>query len=296
MCSEKVRLCLSELNIKYKSNIIKLSEEGVYGNLTDEFLKINPNGTVPALVYKGMPVLESHEIIEFIDEHLRVNDGDTPRLRPLDVKSRELCDYWCKRGSLGSTGISEDELNEYVGLAIGILSQPCTVGASANKVNLLELFWAIPRHPSPMRVLSRFFKRWFDRGLPIEITRRAFQAVSSVLDEMETHLMTQQQQQQQQANNIYFLCGEKYTLADVTWTANLNRLVDLQYGNIIFKSRPYVKQYWIQLKERSSYNEAIKTFQLPFFQKLMKEHIPYDPTKYDYTLPGLQQENQQSKL
>ena len=55
MCSEKVRLCLSELNIKYKSNIIKLSEEGVYGNLTDEFLKINPNGTVPALVYKGMP-------------------------------------------------------------------------------------------------------------------------------------------------------------------------------------------------------------------------------------------------
>ena len=50
LCSKKIRMCLEELGIDYKSHHIDLVETGRYENISRQFLKINPGGMVPVLV------------------------------------------------------------------------------------------------------------------------------------------------------------------------------------------------------------------------------------------------------
>jgi len=64
-CSQKVRLVLAEKGLSYESKVI------VWGNnehLTEEYLKINPNGVVPSLVHDEDPVIDSSVICEYLDE------------------------------------------------------------------------------------------------------------------------------------------------------------------------------------------------------------------------------------
>ena len=56
LCSRKVRFCLSELNIHYKSKHINIIETGNAENLSKHFKKINPKVTVPVLIHKGYPI------------------------------------------------------------------------------------------------------------------------------------------------------------------------------------------------------------------------------------------------
>ena len=55
-CSQKVRLCMAEKGLKYKSHLIDL---GAKEQLDPEYLKINPNGVVPSLVHDGLIVIDS---------------------------------------------------------------------------------------------------------------------------------------------------------------------------------------------------------------------------------------------
>lgn len=64
-CSQKVRLCLAEKGLEFQAMNIDLS--GLQ-HLTAEYLKINPNGLVPALVHDGETIVESTVICEYLDE------------------------------------------------------------------------------------------------------------------------------------------------------------------------------------------------------------------------------------
>jgi len=64
-CSQKVRLVLAEKKLPYDSHVIVW---GKNEHLTEEYLKINPNGVVPSLVHDGAPVIDSSVICEYLDE------------------------------------------------------------------------------------------------------------------------------------------------------------------------------------------------------------------------------------
>lgn len=260
LCSQKVRLCLAEKGVTYASRIVRLSEEGHYDNLSDEFLKVNPNGTVPALVHDGVPVLESHDIIRYIDSELSSTHSNNCRLDP----RTELCDRWCERGSLPSGGPpSKHELHRFTGIAIGLLSQPSIVGCGLSTITTIDLLWALFRHPQPMRVVLRFVQRFMGMALPDWKMRQALEAVEFALDDME-----------EQLGRTQFLAGDEYSLADVTWTANLSRLSDLGYGPLLIHPRTHVRNYWDRMQARQSFKEAIVFHRVPIMQQWLHKNVP----------------------
>lgn len=87
-CSKKVRLCLAEKGLDYRSHYLDLRK---FEHHQPEYLAINPNGIVPALVHDGEPVLESMLINEYLDAVF----PDVP-LRPSDPLELSRMRLWTK--------------------------------------------------------------------------------------------------------------------------------------------------------------------------------------------------------
>lgn len=89
VCAQKVRLALAEK---------KLSWEGHHLNLRaadqqkPEYLKLNPNAVVPALVDNGTVIIESTVINEYLDDAY-----PEPRLKPADAAGRARMRLWTKQ-------------------------------------------------------------------------------------------------------------------------------------------------------------------------------------------------------
>jgi glutathione S-transferase len=87
-CSKKVRLCLYEKALPFKSRLLDLQR---FEQHRPEYLALNPNGVVPTLVDDGRPIVESTVIIEYIDDCY----PQVP-LRPEDAYARAQMRLWEK--------------------------------------------------------------------------------------------------------------------------------------------------------------------------------------------------------
>ena len=91
-CSQRVRFALAEKSIPWISHHIDLDK---MEHLSDEYQAINPNGYVPTLVHQGKVVVESINIIKYLEAQF---DG-TPLL-PLEASSESgvaLISKWLAR-------------------------------------------------------------------------------------------------------------------------------------------------------------------------------------------------------
>lgn len=72
-CSQRCRITLNELGLEFESHLMNL-QAGEHA--TEEFQQINPNGVVPVLVHDGTVIVNSVDIIDYLDNafgegHLR---------------------------------------------------------------------------------------------------------------------------------------------------------------------------------------------------------------------------------
>lgn len=87
-CSKKVRLCLAEKGLDYRSHYLDLRK---FEHHRPEYLALNSNGMVPTLVHDGEPILESMLINEYIDSVF-----PDPPLRPADPLALVRMRLWTK--------------------------------------------------------------------------------------------------------------------------------------------------------------------------------------------------------
>jgi len=87
-CSQKVRICLAEKGLAYESRVIDFARRE---QLSDGYLKINPNGVVPALVHDGQPIIDSSVICEYLDEV-----WPEPALSPASATERAAMRAWMR--------------------------------------------------------------------------------------------------------------------------------------------------------------------------------------------------------
>ena len=77
-CSQRVRFVLNTKGLPFEEHKLDLFAGD---QLKPEYLVINPNGVVPALLHNGRPVIDSAVIIEYLDEAF----PNVARLRPHDL-------------------------------------------------------------------------------------------------------------------------------------------------------------------------------------------------------------------
>ena len=63
--SRRVRLCIEEKGLAYEGHVVNLE---AMEHHSPEYLRINPNGVIPALIHDGRPLYESGTICEYLDE------------------------------------------------------------------------------------------------------------------------------------------------------------------------------------------------------------------------------------
>jgi glutathione S-transferase len=79
-CSQRVRLGLEEKGLAWTSHHVNL---GANEHVTSDYQRINPNGVVPALVHDGQVVIESNDILLYLEDRF-----PDPPLRPADAAAR----------------------------------------------------------------------------------------------------------------------------------------------------------------------------------------------------------------
>jgi glutathione S-transferase len=251
LCSKKLRVCLAELGLDYRSHPIDLVETGSYENLSRRFLAVNPGGIVPVLVHRGHPVYESHDEIVYAARHA----GERGReLLPEDPETRALVEHWTDVASLVGPdpieGSAERAGNCIPGLTLPIFA---TMVQYIPYARFLEglLFHFERRRP----LLLGLLKLRGIRGLPglpplMAVLRRSRRDMERHLDALGDQL---------EKNGGPWIAGERFSLADVSWVVILDRLVEADFDGFFWGEGrcPAVAAYWARLQERPSYAAAI---------------------------------------
>lgn len=85
-CSMRVRIALEEKKLAWTSHLVDLLKGE---NITKEYFGINPNGVVPTLVDDGVVIIDSADIIDYLDKKF------TPgSLRPEAENDQQLMYDW----------------------------------------------------------------------------------------------------------------------------------------------------------------------------------------------------------
>ena len=85
-CSMRVRITLEEKGLTWTSHHLDLRKRE---NVTEEYFGINSKGLVPTLVHDGVVIVESTDIIDYLDETF-----PDPPLRPSNTSDRKAVGEW----------------------------------------------------------------------------------------------------------------------------------------------------------------------------------------------------------
>lgn len=240
--SQKLRGILEEKGVDARLHDLDAGAFGVYDHLTDEALRMNPNGSLPYIVHEGRPVLgEIFELFAYIDTTF-----PTPRLVPEPD------------GTEKATKHQEDMcrclqyVDEALNPAVRVLCKPAE-NTRLRFLSTTAVFRALLRHPNPWpeytNLIACFWRHWrTDAFYPAGVTRNAFAIVATGIDYFEKLL----------EDGRDFLAGT-LSAADICVAAEFHRLelLGLLDGQMGEKRR--VRAYWARMRARGSF----KCFTLP---------------------------------
>ena len=125
--SGKPMLALAEKGVEFESRYLDLLN---FDQHKPEYLKINPNGTIPAMVHDGLMLTESTAIMEYADAAFQ-----GPPLRPRDPVERWRMRWWMKF------------FDQYFGPSLSMIGWSIFVGPSVCSRDPEQLKAAIERIP-----------------------------------------------------------------------------------------------------------------------------------------------------
>jgi glutathione S-transferase/GST-like protein len=175
-------LALAEKGVPYESHYLDLLS---FDQHQPEYLAINPEGTIPALVHDDLVLTESTPIMEYVDEAF-----DGPPLRPRDPKDQWRMRWWMRY------------FDAYLGPSVSMIGWSVFVGPSVRHKDPEELRAAIDRIPLESRRIAwrkAMFNEFSEEELA-ESRRRAREGIAN----LEGHLSRYQ-----------WIAGDEYSLGDV---------------------------------------------------------------------------------
>jgi GST-like protein len=101
-CAMRVRIVLEEKRLPWESHHLDLLKGETH---TEAYFGINPYGVVPTLVDDGVVIIESDDIMEYLDDKY-----PEPPLRPADTARRAEIHAWLKL----ATGIHVKSVKTFI--------------------------------------------------------------------------------------------------------------------------------------------------------------------------------------
>jgi glutathione S-transferase len=181
--SLKVLLAIKEKGVPFTSHFVNLHE---FQQHEPWFVKINPNGQVPALVHDGKVVTESTVINEYLDEAF-----EGPALRPADPYWRARMRIWTKF------------VDEYFCPALSFIAWHHMIRNITDKLTPEQLEAKIARIP-----LKEQQEKWRTSA------RQGY--TREQLEEWGRQVRVSIARMEKQLGETPWLAGERFSLADVS--------------------------------------------------------------------------------
>ena len=220
-CSQRVRLTLAELGRDFESHIVDLHGGG---HASEAYQQINPKGVVPALVHDGTLLIESVDIIAYLDETL---GGGA--LRP---------------------AAQEDD--------IARLIKRADEAQAALKVCTHEFLFSVAP-PKSQEAMEKFQETHQSEAL--KKFHRDFEAgfERSRIDDAVNYSHTEfQMLDDLLADGRQWLAGDAFSLADIAWMPNFHRFDLLRWP---LDRYPNLSRWSAAASARDSYRVALQEWE-----------------------------------
>jgi glutathione S-transferase len=129
-CSQKVRMVLAEKGLGWTNHHLDLAKAE---HRTDAYRRVHPNGVVPALVHDGTIVIESSDIMEYLDERF-----PNPPLRPAGEHDMVQMRLWVARQDSiqrALVTLSNEFVFRAIGASNGAAPSRSTIAGAVRTVN-----------------------------------------------------------------------------------------------------------------------------------------------------------------
>mmetsp|Transcript_72725 Transcript_72725/g.165022 ORF Transcript_72725/g.165022 Transcript_72725/m.165022 type:complete len:350 (+) Transcript_72725:104-1153(+) len=277
--AQKLRCCLIEKGVEFKEHFVDVGCYGRFENLSAKNLQRNPNGTSPFLVHDGYPVLETEDVVRYIDGHF----GER-FLFPTSQEDLDQVVKWATRSSMAPQAGIDPETQMYtLGAATRLLSLPVT--ASTEKyITVWRTLLAILWHPNPLGEFPKLIL-WVsllfgaEPGVPDPaVVRSSFVACVATFADVEKAL----------SDGRRYLVAKKFSYADIGMAACLHRLEMLGLLDMMLGERhPKLRAYWSCLKARGSFGPSFqKVEDNPRAQKMEQVFADFRKALADKGLEG----------
>ncbi|KAL1775614.1 ganglioside-induced differentiation-associated protein 1 [Sigmodon hispidus] len=257
--SQKVRLVIAEKALKCEEHDVSLplSEHN-----EPWFMRLNSTGEVPVLIHGENIICEATQIIDYLEQTFR--NERTPRLMP-DKESmyyprvqhyRELLDSLpmdaYTHGCILHPELTVDSMipayaTTRIRSQIGNTESELKKLAEENP-DLQEAYIAKQR---------RLKSKLLDHD-NVKYLKKILDELEKVLDQVETELQRRNEETPEEGRQPW-LCGESFTLADVSLAVTLHRLKFLGFARRNWGNgkRPNLETYYERVLKRKTFNKVL---------------------------------------
>ncbi len=237
-CSQKLRIYLNYKKIKWQSHSVNIA---IGQNYSNWFLGINPRGLLPVLVDDGRVIIESNDIIQYLE-----NKFPQPTLISEDQQS-------------SMSGALRNEDNLHIDIR-NVAYKYMFGGLGAKKPENLEKFENYKADVDDITLKHKqeevdFYKNFKKNGITDD-------AIKKSLTNFEKHYKIFDQQLQNQK----FLLGDHLSVLDIAWFIYTYRLTISEFP---FKQKyPNVYKWYNLLYARNEFYKEVKP---PFIFYLVRK-------------------------
>lgn len=219
-CSQKVRLALAEKGLSFEGRLIALEQDE---QLSDWYLRINPNGVVPTLEHDGNLIVDSTVITEYLEDVF----PETP-LRPRDPVLCATMRAWRQFiDEVPTHAIRYPTFNAVIARNYAAMSE--------------EAFYRLSdRRPLRKHLFLKMGRNGFSQ-----------QEIDNALEQLSRTLLRMDKSLQKSP----WLAGDMFTLADISVTPTLVRLEDLGLAGM-WSELPRIADWYGRIQQRPSFAAA----------------------------------------
>jgi glutathione S-transferase len=222
-CSQRVRITLAELGLEFDSHIVNLHAGE---NASGWYQAIHPNGLVPALVHDGQLVIESVDIIDYLDRQ-----SGNCRLTPSQPEINELTHALMERADQAQKHLKVLTFEFLFRAGPPVSEETANAFQSTHK-------------NEPLKAFHRDFRAGFERG--------RIEEAAAATDCDFNHL------QQLLSDGREYLAGPTFSLADIAWIPNFHRFDLIGWP---FDRYPDLQAWFKRVAARPSYQSALQNWE-----------------------------------